>query len=363
MNTEKLTKIDDSLYKLVDFPYLDNNFDSLTEYEELSLLLEKLNETIDQVNVLTEKIDDGGGGYDPSELIAMINKVKKELEDEINTLNTNLTKQINDLEKSTDSKLLELSNTLTSKIEEVQTSLNNNINQVNQSLTTKIEEVNTNLTAELERVNTELNGKIEANTSLINSNKTATDESINTLSTKVDELSNNVAGYDTKINDLTTKVDNVETTVAGYNADILKLKNLSDFEKNTIYTTYIKDNYSLGNVIVDKIECLLRANANENKTIYTINFSLLITNPHSVEGTIVSNTGIRIENNFFEYLHRPTYCYCVWYDENNNYIGFKEVNVYGGYLGIDVPNECWNSNKNYRCILCSGYLISRDALD
>ena len=114
MNTEKLTKIDDSLFKLVDFPYLDNNFDSLNEYEELCLLLEKLNETIDQVNILTDKIDEGG--YDPSELIAMINKVKTDLENEINTLNTTLTKQINDLEKYTNSKLLELSSTLTSKI-------------------------------------------------------------------------------------------------------------------------------------------------------------------------------------------------------------------------------------------------------
>lgn len=361
LDTEKLTKIDDSLYRLVDFPYLDNNFDSLNEYEELCLLLEKLNETIDQVNVLTEKIDEGT--YDPSELIAMINQVKTDLEGEINTLNVNLTKKINDLETSTDGKLAELQSSLTAKIEEVQETLNNNINQVNQTLTTKIEEVNTNLTTEIERVNTDLNGKIEANTSLINSNKTATDESISTLSTKVDEVSTNVAGYDTKINDLTTKVDNVETTVAGYDADILKLKNLNNFEKNSVYTTYIKDNYSLGNAIVDKIECLLRGSANENKTIYTINFSLFVTNPHSVEGTTVTNTDIRVENNFFEYLHRPTYCYCTWYDENNNYVGFTEVNVYGGYLGIGVPNECWDKNKNYRCILSSGYLISRDALD
>ena len=89
MNTEKLTKIDDSLFKLVDFPYLDNNFDSLNEYEELCLLLEKLNETIDQVNDLIDLVDSN-----KEELIAKINKVKTDLEAEINSLNTTLTTQI-----------------------------------------------------------------------------------------------------------------------------------------------------------------------------------------------------------------------------------------------------------------------------
>ena len=140
MNTEKLTKIDDSLFKLVDFPYLDNNFDSLNEYEELCLLLEKLNETIDQVNNLIDVVDSN-----KEELIAKINKVKTDLEAEINILNTTLTTQINNLEKSTDRKLLELSNTLTSKIEEVQNILNNKIEETNQKLDTNIELINSNI--------------------------------------------------------------------------------------------------------------------------------------------------------------------------------------------------------------------------
>lgn len=140
MNTEKLTKIDDSLFKLVDFPYLDNNFDSLNEYEELCLLLEKLNETIDQVNDLIDVV-----ASDKEELIAKINKVKTDLEAEINSLNTTLTTQINNLEKSTDRKLLELSNTLTSKIEEVQNILNNKIEETNQKLDTNIELINRNI--------------------------------------------------------------------------------------------------------------------------------------------------------------------------------------------------------------------------
>ena len=140
MNTEKLTKIDDSLFKLVDFTYLDNNFDSLNEYEELCLLLEKLNETIDQVNNLIDVVDSN-----KEELIAKINKVKTDLEAEINILNTTLTTQINNLEKSTDRKLLELSNTLTSKIEEVQNILNNKIEETNQKLDTNIELINSNI--------------------------------------------------------------------------------------------------------------------------------------------------------------------------------------------------------------------------
>lgn len=140
MNTEKLTKIDDSLFKLVDFPYLDNNFDSLNEYEELCLLLEKLNETIDQVNDLIDLVDSN-----KEELIAKINKVKTDLEAEINTLNTTLTTQIDNLEKSTDRKLLDISITLTSKIEEVQNILNNKIEETNQKLDTNIELINSNI--------------------------------------------------------------------------------------------------------------------------------------------------------------------------------------------------------------------------
>ena len=307
MNTEKLTKIDDSLFKLVDFPYLDNNFDSLNEYEELCLLLEKLNETIDQVNILTDKIDDGG--YDPSELITLINKVKTDLENEINTLNTTLTKQINDLEKSTNSKLLELSNTLTSKIEEVQSTLNTSISQVN----------------------TELNTKIEANTTLINSNKEATDASITTLTTTVNEVSTSVSEYDTKINDLTTKVNEVDTKVAGYDADISLLK------EKTSYTYGWSLNVSglsipFGSYVKKEFDIKPAGDyqSNENSLIFMIGIYLEIENIDIVN-LEVKEYSVGLSSNPYGYKNTNRSPFAYYYNSSGQLV---DVDTYFGKFSM-----------------------------
>lgn len=54
---KKINKIGNDLYRLVKFPYMENNFDSLNEYQVLSKLFGKINECVEKCNYIIDNTD------------------------------------------------------------------------------------------------------------------------------------------------------------------------------------------------------------------------------------------------------------------------------------------------------------------
>lgn len=91
---KKINKIGNDLYRLVKFPYMENNFDSLNEYQVLSKLYGKINECVDKCNYIIDNTD--------------ADAVKKQLDEiklDIATYKEQINENIANFENTTNSKI------------------------------------------------------------------------------------------------------------------------------------------------------------------------------------------------------------------------------------------------------------------
>lgn len=87
---KKINKIGNDLYRLVKFPYMENNFDSLNEYQVLSKLFGKINECVDKCNYIIDNTDADAVKKQLDAMKLDIATYKEQINEKINDLNSHI---------------------------------------------------------------------------------------------------------------------------------------------------------------------------------------------------------------------------------------------------------------------------------
>ena len=94
---KKINKIGNDLYRLVKFPYMENNFDSLNEYQVLSKLFGKINECVDKCNYIIDNTDADAVKKQLDAIKLDIATYKEQINENIANFENTTNEKINDL--------------------------------------------------------------------------------------------------------------------------------------------------------------------------------------------------------------------------------------------------------------------------
>lgn len=295
---KKINKIGNDLYKLVKFPYMENNFDSLNEYQELSKLLAKINECVDKCNYIIDNID-----------VEVILKLIDEMKLDIATFKESVNEQIANFETATN---------------------------------TKIESLRTELLNKIDEINNALNTKIETLQNQVNQNYTEVTGSINSLNTRVSKLEQNPVVP----SDLVDRVSTVEADLDSLEKYVyIPSQSRITFTNEVNNYSYTEDNYSY---TIDKIVPFFNLFFNKNHAI--VSGTIKITNP--TKTNIYNWIPLFFENDNINIYSEIFSGNANVFDNEGKFVGIspvtfrKEKNI-----GFGIPQECFDTGKTYTIVV------------